>query len=115
MARKQVTDVVVIRNRIHPRVGGELLEAQGNTTLVYIDREYDTGELVALLDNLGGVRNLLRPRHVRDVQEAIDALLDLDECAVGRKVADATFDDRSLGIVLLSKVPRVCLGLLHTK
>ena len=102
VARKQVADVVVVRNRIHPRVGGELLQAQGDTTLVHVNRENNASELVALLDRLGGVRDLLSPGHVRDVEKAIDTLFDLDECAVGREVADATFDDRALWVVLLS-------------
>ncbi len=114
-AREQVAHVVVRRDRLEPRVRRKLLLAEGNPLLLLVDREDHALQAVALLDHLGGVRDLLRPRHVRDVQEAIDALLDLDECAVAGEVANRAFDDRTHGVVLFDEVPGVGLGLLHAE
>jgi hypothetical protein len=57
-------------------------------------------DVVALLVELVGVRDLLGPRHVGDVQQAVDARLDLDERAVVGEVADLALDDGA-GRVLL--------------
>ena len=49
------------------------------------------------------------------MQQAVDALLDLDERAVGREVAHRALDDRAERVVLLDQVPGVRLGLLHAE
>ena len=43
---------------------------------------------LALLEHLARVADLAGPAHVADVQQAVDALLDLDERAVVGEVAD---------------------------
>ena len=96
-AGEQVADVVVRRDRLEPRVGGELLAAQGDALLLLVHGEDDALQAVTFLHHLGRVRDLLGPRHVGDVQETVDALLDLDEGAVAREVADGALDDGSIG------------------
>ena len=53
----------------------------------------------------------LRPAHVRDVDQAVDALGDLDEGAELRQVADLALDDRALGVGVVELLPGVALGL----
>ncbi len=71
-----------------PRILVELLEAEADALLLLVDVQHDALDLVALLEHLVGVGDLLGPGHVRDVQQAVDARLDLDERAVVGEVAD---------------------------
>src|SRR5262249_50610170 len=73
------------------------------------------GDLVALLHDLGGVGHLLDPAHVADVQQAVDALLDLDEGAVVGEVADDAGDHRVGRVALGDLVPGVGHDLLHAQ
>src|SRR5262249_39163203 len=98
-----------------PGVVVHLLEAQGDALALLVDVEDDAGDLVALGDDLGGVGDLAHPAHVADVQQAVDALLDLDEGAVVGQVADGAADDRALRVALGDLVPGVGLDLLHAQ
>ena len=71
-----------------------LLQAQGDAAALLVDREHAALDLLALLDHLAGMADLAGPRHVADVQQAVDAFLDLDERAVVGEVADRALDDR---------------------
>jgi hypothetical protein len=62
-----------------------------------------------------GVADLLGPAHVRDVQQAVDAFLDLDEGAVVGEVADGALDDGARRVLLGDGGPGVDLGLLHAE
>src|SRR5207302_180701 len=70
---------------------------------------------VALLHHFGGVLHALRPRHVGDVDQAIDPRLDLDEGAERGEVADLAPEARADGILLRQRHPRILLGLLHAE
>ncbi len=61
------------------------------------------------------MRDLLGPAHVGHVQEAIDALFNLHERAVGGQVAHAALDHSTHGVVIIDHVPRVALRLLHAQ
>src|SRR5262249_44652721 len=71
--------------------------------------------LVALGDHLAGVTYLAYPTHVADMQQAVDALLDLDEGAVVRQVAHFAGEDGARRVALGDLVPGVGLGLLHAQ
>src|SRR5262249_44404394 len=79
LALLDLAGVVTARDVAFPRVAGHLLQAQGDTLAVLVHVEDDAGDLVALADDLAGVADLAHPAHVADVQQAVDALLDLDE------------------------------------
>jgi hypothetical protein len=104
-----------IRDPLAPGIFLELLDAKRHALLLLIDGEDDRADDVALLHDLARVSDLLRPGHVGDVQEPVDALLDLDEGAVVRQVPDLALDDRAGGVLLLDEQPRVHLGLLHAE
>ncbi len=59
--------------------------------------------------------DLLGPGHVGDVEQAVDAGLDLHERAVVGQVADGAVDDGAGGILLGDELPGVDLGLLHAQ
>src|SRR5262249_14166391 len=64
---------------------------------------------------LAGVADLPDPAHVADVQEAVDALLDLDEGAVVGEVAHHPLDDGVRRVALGHLVPGVGLDLLDAQ
>ena len=114
-AGEQIAHVVIVGNLFQPGVGQELLAPKGDALLLFVDGKNNALQSVALLDQLGGMRDLLGPAHVGNVQEAIDALFDLHERAVGGQVAHATFDHRTHRVVIVDHVPRVAVRLLHTE
>jgi hypothetical protein len=57
----------------------------------------------------------LAPRHVGDVNQAVDVLLDFDERAELGEVAHLALDLRADRILLAQLVPRVALDLLETE
>src|SRR6266849_4950209 len=65
-----------------PRVGCQLPHAQRNAALRWVHIEHDTVHLISNVDQLRGMLHALRPRHLADVDQALDALLKFDECAV---------------------------------
>ena len=98
-----------------PGVFLHLLEAQGDALLFLIDAEDDRLDVFALLEHFRRVADLLGPRQVGDVQQAVDAFFDLDERAVVGDVADLALDHRAGRIFLGHAFPGVLLDLLHAE
>ena len=78
----------VLLQDVVPGVRLELLDAQGELLVLLVDLQHDGLDLVALLEHLARVLDLLGPGDVGDVHQAVDALLDLDEDAEVGDVAD---------------------------
>ena len=114
-SRDAVADVVARRDVALPRILLQLLETKRNALLLLVDREHDALDLLALLHHLAGVRDLARPARVGDVQQAVDAFLQLDECTVVGQVAHLAANDGARRVVLGHHVPGVHLGLLHAE
>ena len=76
---------------IHPRVGADLLEAEGNAFFLLIELENHDLDLVANGEHLRGVIDAA-PRHVGDVQQAVDPA-EVDEHAVLGDVLDDSLDE----------------------
>ena len=74
-----------------PRIGAELLEAEADALTLAIELEDAHFDLVADVDDFRRVLDAL-PRHVGDVQQAIDAA-EVDERAVIGEVLDHALDD----------------------
>src|SRR4029077_19123174 len=70
-------------------------------------------DLVALLYDLGRMLHPLGPRHVGDVDQPVDAGLDLHERAEGCKVAHLALDAHADRILLRQCHPGILFGLLH--
>src|SRR5690606_1110070 len=75
---------------VDPRVLAELLEAERNAIALAIELEHAHVEFVADVDHFGRMPHAL-PRHVGDVQQAIDAT-EVDERAVVGEVLDHALD-----------------------
>jgi hypothetical protein len=76
---------------VRPGILADLLEAQRDALGLGVELQHLDAHVVADLEHLRGVRDAA-PRHVRDVQEAVDAA-EIDEGAVLGEVLDDTLDD----------------------
>ena len=60
-----------------PRIGERLFEAERDAALLgargWLDGENDSVDAVALAEQVGGMADFLGPRHLRDVNEALEA------------------------------------------
>ena len=92
-----------------------LLQAERDAPLVGVDLEDLHLDLLAGRDDLAGVDVLLGPAHLRDVDQAFDAGLQLHEGAVVGDVGDRAFDAGADRILGLDRLPRVGLQLLHAE
>src|SRR5262249_21105438 len=66
---------------VGPRIAERLLETERDAAIGLIDAEYHDIDLVAGLHHVRRLAHLLGPRHLGEVDESLDAALDLDERA----------------------------------
>ncbi len=78
-------------------------------------RWHDDLHRFADLNDLGGMGDLLGPGHLRDVDQPLDAPLQLDERAVVHQAHDFALDARADRIGIGDGVPRVGRDLLHAE
>ncbi len=114
-ARDEVALCVLARNLLDPGIVLELLDTESDPLLGRFHGEHNRLDPLALFEHLVGMVDLLGPRHVGHMKQTVDALLELDEGAVGRDVANQSFDDRSRRITLLDLIPGIDIGLLHAE
>src|SRR5881392_1338189 len=98
-----------------PRILLRLLQAQRDALVLGVHVQDQHLDLVALLHDLGGMLYALGPRHVGDVDQAVDAGLDLHERSERREVAHLAFDAHADGVLLRQRHPGIFLGLLHAE
>src|SRR5216684_1305633 len=114
LALELAADRVFLDERA-PRIGQGLLEAEADAPLLRIDIEHHDLDLLAGRDDLAGMDVLLGPRHLRDVDETLDAGLQLDEGAVIGDVGDAAGELGAGRVFELDALPRIGLELLHAE
>src|SRR6266480_2543556 len=90
-----------------PRVGLDLFHAERDALGGAVDVEDDHLHLVADVHQLGGVTHAACPRHLRDVHEALDAGLELDERPVVGEAHHPTAGLRARRERLLDALPRI--------
>ena len=90
-------DRIALRG-IEPRIGRELLEAQRHALLLAVELQHLHLDLVAHLHQVARMRQA-SPRHVGDVQQAVDAA-QVDERAVVGQVLHRAGQDRVLAQLL---------------
>src|SRR3990172_8229184 len=90
-----------------PGVGLDLLHAERDPLGRAVDVEHDHLDLVADVDQLRGVPDPARPRHLGDVHEALDAGLELDEGPVVGKAHHPAARARAGRVGLLHALPGV--------
>ncbi len=95
--------------------GSNLLHAQADSLRLGIDVEHDCLDRFAGVEQLRGVLHPLRPAHLGDVDQALDALLELDEGAVVGEAHHLALDAGPDRVLLVGPVPRVLLDLLQAQ
>ena len=98
-----------------PRIVGDLLEAEADAAVLLVDRQHHDLDRVTLLQHFARVRDALGPRHVGDVHQTVDALLELDERAEVGQVADLALDAHARRVLLVERQPRIRLDLLEAE
>ena len=89
-----------------PDIGLQLLDAEREAAVLRLDAENDCLDFFALLDDFRRMLDALGPAQVGDVDEAVNAVFNFDECAEVSEVADAAFDDCADGIFVGEALPR---------
>jgi hypothetical protein len=82
---------------------------------VGVDLQHHRLHELPLLQHLGGMLDALGPTHVGNVDQAVDAFLDLDEGAEIGELANAAFHHRADAVALLDRGPGVRLELLDAQ
>src|SRR2546422_1335221 len=108
--RDQVTDGIGLE-KLLPDVRLQLLDAQRQALVLGVDLQDDCLDLVPFLQHLGGVFQTLGPRHVGDVDQPVDPLLDLDKGPEVGQVADLPCDPVALVVLFADRLPGVGLRL----
>src|ERR1700722_19004010 len=98
-----------------PDIGLQLLDAQREAAILRLDAENNSLDLFALLDDFRGVLDALGPAQVGDMDEAVNAIFDFNECAEVGEVADAALDDGSDWVFVGEAFPRILEELLHAE
>ncbi len=101
--------------QVLPGVVEQLLHAQRDAAIGRVHAEDDCLDFVARLDQLGGVLEPLRPGHLREVNQAFDALLQLNKRAVVGDGKNAALDVGADRVALSGVKPRVGSELLEAK
>src|SRR4051812_12919102 len=103
------------RSECGPRIFLRLLEAKRNAALLLVDLEHLHVDFLRSADDLARVNVLLGPAHLGDVDEALDARLELDEGAIFGDVGDPAAERAADRIFGGRTLPRIRLELLHAE
>src|SRR5215472_11009516 len=98
-----------------PRVRLGLLEAERDSTLLFVYLEHLDVDFLAGADDLARVNILLGPAHLRDMDQALDPGLELDERAIFGDVGHAAAEHSPDRILGRRTFPRIALELLHSE
>ena len=115
LALDDVANNELRRDLALPWVGRGLFHAERHTLPLLIDAQHHGLGLVAFLENLRRMADLLRPGHVGDVQQSVDAFFELDEGPVVGQISNAPNDAGARRVLLLDKRPRIRFRLLHAE
>ena len=105
--------LILIWDIVRPRVIVQLLEAQRDTAPFSVYRQHLAFELLVFFQHFIGMADLARPRHIGNVQQAINAFFQFNKCSIIRKVAYLSIDNAVSRITVRNFVPWVLGGLLH--
>src|SRR6266403_1268511 len=105
----------VVHTHQLPGVRLGLLEPERDAAVGGVDVEHLDLDLLPHLEHLRGMRHALGPRHLGDVDQSLDAPLDLDEGAVIGEADDLAADARVDRQALGDGRPRIGHDLLHAE
>ena len=114
LARRPCRPVVVL-GELLPRIRLALLEAERDAATLFVDVQHHDLDFLADLHDLGRVDVLVGPVHFGHVDQAFDALLDLDERAVVGDVRDLAEHARVGRVAARDVLPRIRAELLEAQ
>ena len=94
-------------DQLVPGIALDLLEAERDAPRRRIDAEHHRLDVVADVEDLRRVLDPLAPRHLADVDEALDARLELDEGAVVGEADRLAADARAGRVAIHDRRPRI--------
>ena len=100
---------------LFPRIFGELLESEGDSLVRLVDSEDLSFHRVSFFQNFGSVCRFACPRHIRNVDHAVDAFFELDKGAIGGGVANDSFHGATHRVSEMDFFPRVGLEVANGK
>ena len=107
-----VVPIGYLLGQLVPRVALDLLQAERDAARAGIDAEHHRLDAVADVEHLRRVLDPLAPRHLADVDQPLDARLELDERAVVGQADHLAADARADRIALDDVRPRIVHQLL---
>src|ERR1700722_1867861 len=114
LALQYVANRVLIEEGL-PDIGLELLDAERQAAILRLHAEHYGPHLLTLLQHLGGMLHALGPTQIGDMDQTVDAILDLDEGAEVGEIAHAAFHDGACRITLRQVLPWIFEQLLHAE
>src|SRR5215470_393864 len=97
-----------------PRIRGKLPHSQRDSSFLRNHVEHYAFDLITDVNQLRRMLHTLRPRHLADVDESFDTLLQLYERTVVGNADDSSRDMRAHGITMRSIQPRIRSELLES-
>ena len=107
--------LTVLTAILSKRIGGDLLEPQGDTLTLRIYLQYYSGKLVTLGEVANCLFTVLLPGNVREVNQAVDTAVQADEDTEIGNGLDLTGNTLALGVLLSELDPRIYAALLNTQ
>src|SRR6266702_2273899 len=98
-----------------PWVRLKLLDAERETLIFYVNLENYRLHQAPFCVHIAGMLDALRPRHIRDMHQAVDAVLDADKHAEVGHVLDLTFDSGAGRIFIGNRRPGIFGNLLESQ
>src|SRR5205085_1699286 len=105
----------VLGGEIGPGIGLRLLEAERDAALLLVHLDHRHVHLLRGGDDLARVNVLLGPAHLGDVDQTLDARLELDEGAIFGDVGDPALEHAADRISGGRALPGIALQLLHAE
>src|SRR5688500_12455053 len=105
----------VLVRKLLPRVWLEVFNGERQTTIVAVNTRDDGVNLLTFLQHLARMLDPTRPRNIRNVDQSVNSVFNLDEGAKIGQVADAAMDSRTDLITLVQRLPRDLLHLFHAE
>ncbi len=103
----------VLGGKSEPRILFDLFHAERDFLVLHVYFQHDRFDLVADIHQLGRMPNVARPRHLGNVDETLDSLLQFDERAVVGDRHDFSAYSRAHGVFLVDVGPWVRQKLLE--
>src|SRR4029434_9294972 len=100
---------------LRPRIELHLLQSEGQPLILFVHVQHNCPHLLALLQDFRGVLDALRPGHIGNVDETIDAFFESDKGPKVGQITNFAFDFTSHRVALIDGRPRVGLNLLHAQ